>query len=150
MYHIVLWIHRTQVKQESFSLWTSVSHHVGCNRVLFLCWLPYHIVDLIVIYGEKSSSLAVSLVYFNSCLNSVLYVFMGQDFKSNVSLRRVFERVSLRRELSREVSRSTQSQHMHSLTVVKILTHLFIHFSMPVLCIFNQDSFHVLIFSILI
>nr|QGH45469.1 complement system-related protein C3aR1.2 [Cyprinus carpio] len=22
----------------------------------FLCWLPYHIVDLIIIYGEKSSS----------------------------------------------------------------------------------------------
>ncbi len=148
MYHIVLWIHRTQVKQESFSLWTSVSHHVGCNRVLFLCWLPYHIVHLILIYREKSSSLAVSLVYFNSCLNSVLYVFMGQDFKSNVSLRRVFERVSLRRELSREVSRSTVTTH--ALTVLKILTHLFIHFSMPVLCIFNQDSFHFLIFSILI
>uniref|UniRef100_A0A9J8DN91 C3a anaphylatoxin chemotactic receptor n=2 Tax=Cyprinus carpio TaxID=7962 RepID=A0A9J8DN91_CYPCA len=69
----------------------------------FLCWLPFHIVHLIIIYGEKSSSLvalaldplAVSLAYFNSCLNPILYVFMGQDFKSIVklSLRRVFERV---------------------------------------------------------
>uniref|UniRef100_A0A671LZT7 G-protein coupled receptors family 1 profile domain-containing protein n=1 Tax=Sinocyclocheilus anshuiensis TaxID=1608454 RepID=A0A671LZT7_9TELE len=68
-----------------------------------LCWLPYHIVHLIIIYGEESSvlvalavdPLAVSLAYFNSCLNPVLYVFMGQDFKSNVklSLRHVFERV---------------------------------------------------------
>uniref|UniRef100_A0A672M997 C3a anaphylatoxin chemotactic receptor-like n=1 Tax=Sinocyclocheilus grahami TaxID=75366 RepID=A0A672M997_SINGR len=68
----------------------------------FLCWLPYHIVDLIAMYGEDSSSsvasavdpLAVSLAYVNSCLNPVLYVFMGQDFKSKVklSLRRVFER----------------------------------------------------------
>ncbi|XP_016085342.1 C3a anaphylatoxin chemotactic receptor-like [Sinocyclocheilus grahami] len=68
-----------------------------------LCWLPYHIVHLMIIYGGQSSvlvalavdPLAVSLAYFNSCLNPVLYVFMGQDFKSNVklSLRRVFERV---------------------------------------------------------
>uniref|UniRef100_A0A672MDD5 G-protein coupled receptors family 1 profile domain-containing protein n=1 Tax=Sinocyclocheilus grahami TaxID=75366 RepID=A0A672MDD5_SINGR len=66
-----------------------------------LCWLPYHIVDLIAMYGEESSvlalavdPLAVSLAYFNSCLNPVLYVFMGQDFKSiKLSLRRVFERV---------------------------------------------------------
>ncbi|XP_026129893.1 C3a anaphylatoxin chemotactic receptor-like [Carassius auratus] len=67
----------------------------------FLCWLPYHIVDLIVMYGEKSSSsvasvvdsLAVSLAYVNSCLNPILYVFMGQDFKSKFKLSRVFERV---------------------------------------------------------
>ncbi|KTF92814.1 hypothetical protein cypCar_00034097, partial [Cyprinus carpio] len=69
----------------------------------FLCWLPYHIVHLTIMYGEESSSLvaeavdplSVSLAVFNSCLNPVLYVFMGQDFKSNVklSLRRVFERV---------------------------------------------------------
>uniref|UniRef100_A0A8C1LSA3 G-protein coupled receptors family 1 profile domain-containing protein n=1 Tax=Cyprinus carpio TaxID=7962 RepID=A0A8C1LSA3_CYPCA len=68
----------------------------------FLCWLPYHIVDLIIMYGEKSSSsvalavfpFSLSLAYFNSCLNPVLYVFMGQDFKSNIKLspRRVFER----------------------------------------------------------
>ncbi|XP_073685141.1 C3a anaphylatoxin chemotactic receptor-like [Garra rufa] len=69
----------------------------------FLCWLPYHIVELIIMYGEKSSSsaalaldpLAISLAYFNSCLNPILYAFMGQDFKSNVklSLRHVFEKV---------------------------------------------------------
>ncbi|XP_026101643.1 C3a anaphylatoxin chemotactic receptor-like [Carassius auratus] len=69
----------------------------------FLCWLPYHIVVLLIMYGEKSSSsvaaavhpLTFSLAYFNSCLNPILYVFLGQDFKSNVklSLRRVFERV---------------------------------------------------------
>ncbi|XP_058645612.1 C3a anaphylatoxin chemotactic receptor-like [Onychostoma macrolepis] len=88
----------------------------------FLCWLPYHIVRLIKIYREKSSCLAalavdplaVSLAYFNSCLNPVLYVFMGQDFKSNVklSLRRVFERVFS--EEGSQASRSTQTQHMHS------------------------------------
>ncbi len=88
----------------------------------FLCWLPYHTVRLIKIYREQSSCLAafavdplaVSLVYFNSCLNPVLYVFMGQDFKCNVklSLRRVFERVFS--EEGTQASRSTQAQHMHS------------------------------------
>ncbi|KAI2660201.1 C3a anaphylatoxin chemotactic receptor [Labeo rohita] len=68
----------------------------------FLCWLPYHTVQLLIMYGERSSVLAalavdpltISLAHFNSCLNPTLYVFIGQDFKSNVklSLRRVFER----------------------------------------------------------
>ncbi|XP_052423658.1 C3a anaphylatoxin chemotactic receptor-like [Carassius gibelio] len=88
----------------------------------FLCWLPYHIVVLLIMYGEKSSysvALAVhrltfSLAHFNSCLNPILYVFMGQDFKSNVklSLRRVFERVFS--EEGTQASRSTQPQHTHS------------------------------------
>uniref|UniRef100_A0A8C1W2R2 G-protein coupled receptors family 1 profile domain-containing protein n=1 Tax=Cyprinus carpio TaxID=7962 RepID=A0A8C1W2R2_CYPCA len=58
----------------------------------FLCWLPFHIVSLVALAVDP---LAVSLAYFNSCLNPILYVFMGQDFKSIVklSLRRVFERV---------------------------------------------------------
>ncbi|XP_026076315.1 C3a anaphylatoxin chemotactic receptor-like [Carassius auratus] len=88
----------------------------------FLCWLPYHIVDLMTKYGEKSSSsmasavdpLTISLAYFNSCLNPILYVFMGQDFKSKVklSLRHVFERAFS--EEGTQASRSTQSQQMHS------------------------------------
>uniref|UniRef100_A0A8C2BGU9 G-protein coupled receptors family 1 profile domain-containing protein n=1 Tax=Cyprinus carpio TaxID=7962 RepID=A0A8C2BGU9_CYPCA len=91
----------------------------------FLCWLPYHIVHLTIMYGKKSSSLvavalevyplSVSLAYFNSCLNPVLYVFMGQDFKSNVklSLRRVFERVFS--EEGTPISQTTHSKQMHSL-----------------------------------
>uniref|UniRef100_A0A8C2JQM0 G-protein coupled receptors family 1 profile domain-containing protein n=1 Tax=Cyprinus carpio TaxID=7962 RepID=A0A8C2JQM0_CYPCA len=88
----------------------------------FLCWLSYHTVDLILIYGGESSvlaalavdPLAISLAYINSCLNPILYVFMGQDFKSKVklSLRRVFERAFS--EEGTQASRSTQSQQMHS------------------------------------
>ncbi|XP_048037288.1 C3a anaphylatoxin chemotactic receptor-like [Megalobrama amblycephala] len=88
----------------------------------FLCWLPYHMVDLIIWYGEDSifltalavDPLAISLAYFNSCLNPILYVFMGQDFKNKVklSLRRVFERAFS--EEGTQMSRSTQSQQMHS------------------------------------
>ncbi|KAK9968745.1 hypothetical protein ABG768_003053 [Culter alburnus] len=89
----------------------------------FLCWLPYHMVDLIIWYGDDSSfstalavdPLAISLAYFNSCLNPILYVFMGQDFKKKVklSLRRVFERAFS--EEGTQMSRSTQSQQMHSM-----------------------------------
>ncbi|XP_065120335.1 C3a anaphylatoxin chemotactic receptor [Paramisgurnus dabryanus] len=89
----------------------------------FLCWFPYHCVDLIRMYGGESSSsvaltvdpLAISLAYINSCLNPVLYVFMGQDFKEKVrlSLRRVFERAFS--EEGTHTSRSTQSQQIHSL-----------------------------------
>ncbi|XP_073686309.1 C3a anaphylatoxin chemotactic receptor-like [Garra rufa] len=88
----------------------------------FLCWLPYHIVHFSIIYGEISTALtalavdplAISLAYFNSCLNPILYVFMGQDFRSNVklSLRRVFERVFS--EEGTQAPRSTQSQQMHA------------------------------------
>ncbi|RXN04919.1 C3a anaphylatoxin chemotactic receptor-like protein [Labeo rohita] len=88
----------------------------------FLCWLPYHTVDLIIMYGEESSywaavavdPLTISLAYFNSCLNPILYVFMGQDFKSNVklSLRRVFERVFS--EEGTQMSQTTQSMQMQS------------------------------------
>ncbi|XP_059395367.1 C3a anaphylatoxin chemotactic receptor-like [Carassius carassius] len=88
----------------------------------FLCWLPFHILRLIIMYRKKPSRLvasavyplSVSLAYFNSCLNPILYVFMGQDFKSNVklSLRRVFERVFS--EEGTQASQSTQPQHTHS------------------------------------
>lgn len=69
----------------------------------FISWLPYHIVGLVDIYGDEwHSSLArefdplvISLAYVNSCMNPILYVFMGHDFKDKVkvSLKWVLERV---------------------------------------------------------
>ncbi|XP_071403089.1 chemerin-like receptor 1 [Centroberyx affinis] len=64
----------------------------------FLCWAPYHIMALIEmvnhIAAEFSETLdhvttigipiATSLAFLNSCLNPLLYVFMGQDFKDKV------------------------------------------------------------------
>ncbi|XP_016141217.1 chemokine-like receptor 1 [Sinocyclocheilus grahami] len=64
----------------------------------FLCWAPYHILVLIEMVnhmGTKYSStlqyvttvgipIATSLAFLNSCLNPLLYVFMGQDFKDKV------------------------------------------------------------------
>lgn len=64
----------------------------------FLCWAPFHIFALLeMIYfpaaaqDQKISTalrvgipLTTSLAFINSCLNPILYVFMGQDFKDRV------------------------------------------------------------------
>ncbi|XP_030641212.1 chemokine-like receptor 1 [Chanos chanos] len=64
----------------------------------FLCWAPYHILALLEMYNhmlvdlDKTLDLfitiglpiATSLAFLNSCLNPLLYVFMGQDFKEKV------------------------------------------------------------------
>uniref|UniRef100_A0A3P9C3S6 Formyl peptide receptor 1 n=2 Tax=Maylandia zebra TaxID=106582 RepID=A0A3P9C3S6_9CICH len=64
----------------------------------FLCWAPFHIMGLIEMANhmpEYSSEIldditiiglpiATSMAFLNSCLNPLLYVFMGQDFKSQV------------------------------------------------------------------
>ncbi|XP_059364711.1 chemerin-like receptor 1 [Carassius carassius] len=64
----------------------------------FICWAPYHILVLIEMVNHmemKYSStlqyvttvgipIATSLAFLNSCLNPLLYVFMGQNFKDKV------------------------------------------------------------------
>ncbi|XP_041799100.1 chemokine-like receptor 1 [Chelmon rostratus] len=62
----------------------------------FLCWAPYHIMALIELVNEMATHatldhvttigvpIATSLAFINSCLNPLLYVFMGQDFKDKV------------------------------------------------------------------
>ncbi|XP_071326809.1 chemerin-like receptor 1 [Trachinotus anak] len=63
----------------------------------FLCWVPFHImsiIELVHFSGTKTKTLryvitigfpiAYSLAFVNSCLNPLLYVFMGQDFKDKV------------------------------------------------------------------
>ncbi|XP_040899785.1 chemokine-like receptor 1 [Toxotes jaculatrix] len=73
----------------------------------FLCWAPFHIVTLIDMVNHTTehsnetlfhvvaigAPIATSLAFLNSCLNPLLYVFMGQDFKDKVrkSILRVLE-----------------------------------------------------------
>uniref|UniRef100_A0A8C7ZQ12 Formyl peptide receptor 1 n=1 Tax=Oryzias sinensis TaxID=183150 RepID=A0A8C7ZQ12_9TELE len=75
----------------------------------FLCWTPYHLLGVVVIVDEMTDSLdetlghiinigypiATSLAFLNSCLNPLLYVFMGQDFKKKIykSLPKMLEAV---------------------------------------------------------
>ncbi|XP_008070309.1 fMet-Leu-Phe receptor [Carlito syrichta] len=61
-----------------------------------LCWSPYQIVALIATIRIREVLLGVSkeirillnvtsaLAFFNSCLNPMLYVFMGQDFRERL------------------------------------------------------------------
>ncbi|XP_050786718.1 chemerin-like receptor 1 [Gopherus flavomarginatus] len=58
----------------------------------FLCWLPYHIFSFLELKRTPSLDttlivglpLTASLAFINSCLNPILYVFMGQDFKEKL------------------------------------------------------------------
>lgn len=64
--------------------------------VFFLCWAPFHVIVLMELTSHQYSSvliqnavtlglpIATSLAFLNSCLNPLLYVFMGQDFKDKV------------------------------------------------------------------
>ncbi|XP_003228256.1 chemerin-like receptor 1 [Anolis carolinensis] len=71
----------------------------------FLCWLPYHIFSFIETKADETPGLHLvlpiaipltsSLAFINSCLNPILYVFMGHDFKDRLkrSLFSAFENV---------------------------------------------------------
>uniref|UniRef100_A0A667X4F7 Complement C5a receptor 1 n=1 Tax=Myripristis murdjan TaxID=586833 RepID=A0A667X4F7_9TELE len=72
----------------------------------FLCWVPLHILDFIVLLTPRHSphrpriylahSLALCLAYVNSCLNPLLYVCLGRGFKDSMtrSLRSLFHFVT--------------------------------------------------------
>ncbi|KAM9194407.1 chemerin-like receptor 1 [Dugong dugon] len=55
----------------------------------FLCWCPYHTLYLLELYHTAMPGsifslglpLATAIATANSCMNPILYVFMGQDFK---------------------------------------------------------------------
>ncbi|XP_077951356.1 chemerin-like receptor 1 [Gasterosteus aculeatus] len=98
------------------SCYAVIIHHIRRNRTLashsrrsfkiiaavitafFLCWAPYHIIDILDLANSLLSvrsktldhvttfgiPIASGLAFLNSCLNPLLYVFMGQDFKDIV------------------------------------------------------------------
>ncbi|KAJ1122359.1 hypothetical protein NDU88_000850 [Pleurodeles waltl] len=75
----------------------------------FVCWAPYHIIGVFLLYYSSPTvvlldSLSQCLAYTNSCINPVLYVFSGQDFKEKLrkSVRAVFESA-----FSEDMTRST-------------------------------------------
>ncbi|XP_049721950.1 chemerin-like receptor 1 isoform X2 [Elephas maximus indicus] len=55
----------------------------------FLCWCPYHTLYLLELHHTAMPGsifslglpLATAIAIANSCMNPILYVFMGQDFK---------------------------------------------------------------------
>ncbi|XP_063289828.1 C3a anaphylatoxin chemotactic receptor [Pelobates fuscus] len=55
----------------------------------YISWTPYHLVGLTMLYVHSQrlnrlDHLSQALAYSNSCINPILYVFMGKDFKSKM------------------------------------------------------------------
>ncbi|XP_006897471.1 PREDICTED: fMet-Leu-Phe receptor [Elephantulus edwardii] len=62
----------------------------------FVCWFPYQLVALIATVRISNGwwnlsetfrlmvNITSALAYFNSCLNPILYVFVGQDFREKL------------------------------------------------------------------
>nr|XP_033779632.1 C3a anaphylatoxin chemotactic receptor [Geotrypetes seraphini] len=77
--------------------------------VFFFCWIPYHVLGILVLYVRSPTvdwldHMSQALAYANSCVNPLLYVFTGRDFKEKIrkSLRSAFESAFIE-----EVTRST-------------------------------------------
>lgn len=91
----------------------------------FLCWFPFQMVALLstvwlkqMLFEGKYKILDVltnptsSLAFFNSCLNPILYVFMGQDFRERLihSLP-----ASLERALTEDLSQTSDTTNKSTL-----------------------------------
>ncbi|XP_063166405.1 C3a anaphylatoxin chemotactic receptor [Candoia aspera] len=69
----------------------------------FLCWAPYHISGVLLLLAPPQTSfhqalllwdsVFIALAYANSCINPLLYVFMGQNFREKVcqTVQEIFE-----------------------------------------------------------
>ncbi|XP_061452069.1 chemerin-like receptor 1 isoform X3 [Rhineura floridana] len=89
---IVLKLKRDQLAQSSkpFKVITAVI------VAFFICWFPYHVFSFLetklavqpelLLVLRIGYPLASSLAFINSCLNPILYVFMGHDFKEKLKL----------------------------------------------------------------
>ncbi|XP_056100567.1 C3a anaphylatoxin chemotactic receptor-like [Rhinichthys klamathensis goyatoka] len=59
----------------------------------FICWFPYHVCRICLITAEmgtlsevfwKAEKFSVYLIFLNSCLNPILYVFMCDEYKKKL------------------------------------------------------------------
>ncbi|PKU31642.1 c3a anaphylatoxin chemotactic receptor [Limosa lapponica baueri] len=76
----------------------------------FICWAPYHVVGILfLVPGPRESlilwdHLSIAVAYANSCINPLLYVFVGRDFraKARQSLQGILES-AFTEELTRSI-----------------------------------------------
>ncbi|XP_073451181.1 C3a anaphylatoxin chemotactic receptor-like [Aquarana catesbeiana] len=62
---------------------------LGIVVAFFITWAPYHIMGVVLLYITNDvvdilDLLSQSLAFFNSCINPILYVFIGKDMKKRV------------------------------------------------------------------
>ncbi|XP_043934980.1 C3a anaphylatoxin chemotactic receptor-like [Protopterus annectens] len=56
----------------------------------FFCWMPYHVTSFLKLKNPTAWNvhvaykIASSIAYFNSCMNPVLYVYMGYTFRKQL------------------------------------------------------------------
>ncbi|XP_075437585.1 chemerin-like receptor 1 [Ascaphus truei] len=84
---IVFKINRIKRPTRSRRPFKVISAIVVC---FFCCWFPYHICLIIISLNNTDYfvslapvSIFTCLAYSNSCLNPILYVFLGKDFKDH-------------------------------------------------------------------
>uniref|UniRef100_A0A8C5PXG6 C5a anaphylatoxin chemotactic receptor 1 n=1 Tax=Leptobrachium leishanense TaxID=445787 RepID=A0A8C5PXG6_9ANUR len=97
----------------------------------FVCWFPYHVAGLILTVHEPSTELykstlmvdpvLISIAFVNSCINPIIYVLVGQDFKSKFRksikaiLRNVLAEESSQAYESRKTATSSQTKNTDTL-----------------------------------
>uniref|UniRef100_A0A8C1NPZ8 G-protein coupled receptors family 1 profile domain-containing protein n=1 Tax=Cyprinus carpio TaxID=7962 RepID=A0A8C1NPZ8_CYPCA len=67
---------------------------ISVTLTFFICWFPYHVCQIYFIIAAKSRNdnkvfltamtFSTYLVYLNSCLNPILYVFMCDEYKKKL------------------------------------------------------------------
>ncbi|XP_077330664.1 C3a anaphylatoxin chemotactic receptor-like [Lithobates pipiens] len=62
---------------------------LGIIVAFFITWAPYHIMGVVLIFTKNELAdildlFSQALALFNSCVNPILYVFMGKDMKDKV------------------------------------------------------------------
>ncbi|XP_073451194.1 C3a anaphylatoxin chemotactic receptor-like [Aquarana catesbeiana] len=67
----------------------TIKMSVSVIVVFFITWAPYHTIGVIVLYTYNEvlyilDLLALSLATFNSCINPILYVFLGKYMKQKL------------------------------------------------------------------
>ncbi|XP_073497533.1 C5a anaphylatoxin chemotactic receptor 1-like [Phyllobates terribilis] len=92
----------------------------------FVCWLPYHVAGSILALHPSNSELyqstkkvdkiIIAIAFMNSCINPIIYVLMGQDFKSKF---RKSIKFILKNVLAEEVSQSLDSKKTKSTSETK-------------------------------
>ncbi|XP_044134655.1 chemokine-like receptor 1 [Bufo gargarizans] len=86
----------------------------------FVCWFPNHLFSLLFLFERSNLNIyvlyygaviAFALVITNSCINPILYVFIGRDFKENFcgSFQATLEKAFIEKE---ELDSQKQERHV--------------------------------------